>query len=111
MWWYGTHTNSDDYVLYWWIGAKYNYPRTWGECGWINKRKRKDWIIAVQAITHYHYRAKKENRSQKKRNDILRNIYSSLVLVSKLDWSKKERIRELMLCNEDAPGVPEKDLD
>lgn len=55
-------------------------------------------------------RAERKYNRQKKENDILRNIYSSLVLVSKIDWSRKERIRELMLSNEEAPGVPEKDL-
>ena len=55
-------------------------------------------------------RAERKYNRQKKENDILRNIYSSLVLVSKIDWSRKERIRELMLSNEEAAGVPEKDL-
>lgn len=55
-------------------------------------------------------RAERKYLRQKKENDILRNIYSSLVLVSKIDWSRRDRIRDLMLCNEDAPGVPESDL-
>ena len=55
-------------------------------------------------------RAEKKYIRQKKENDILRNVYSSLVLASKLDWSRRERIRELMLCNEDTPGVPESEL-
>ena len=48
---------------------------------------------------------------QRRQNEILRNIYSSLVLASRIDWARKDRIREMMLCVEDAPGVPEKELD
>lgn len=48
---------------------------------------------------------------QRRQNEILRNIYSSLVLASKIDWARKDRIREMMLCVEDSPGVPEKELD
>ena len=55
-------------------------------------------------------RAERKYNRQKKENDILRNIYSSLVLVSKIDWARKDRIRELMLLNEEAPGVPEQEL-
>ena len=48
---------------------------------------------------------------QSRQNEILRNIYSCLVMSSKIDWARKDRIREMMLCVEDSPGVPEKELD
>ena len=54
--------------------------------------------------------AERKYRKQKKENSILRNIYSSIVLATKIDWARKERVRELMLCNEDEPGVPEGEL-
>lgn len=47
---------------------------------------------------------------QRTENALLRNIYSSLVLGSKLDWARKSRVRELMLYNEEEPGVPENEL-
>ncbi|KAK8827179.1 hypothetical protein WA556_000807, partial [Blastocystis sp. ATCC 50177/Nand II] len=54
--------------------------------------------------------AERKYKKQKKENSILRNIYSSIVLATKIDWARKERVRELMLCNEDEPGVPENEL-
>ncbi|KAK8810034.1 hypothetical protein WA538_003586, partial [Blastocystis sp. DL] len=47
---------------------------------------------------------------QRTENALLRNLYSSLVLGSKLDWARKSRVRELMLYNEEEPGVPENEL-
>ena len=47
---------------------------------------------------------------QRRQNEILRNIYSSLVLASRIDWARKDRVREMMLCVEEMPGVPEKEL-
>lgn len=54
--------------------------------------------------------AERKYKKQKKENAILRNIYSSIVLATRIDWSRKDRVRELMLCNEDEPGVPENEL-
>lgn len=54
--------------------------------------------------------AERKYKKQKKENSILRNIYSSIVLATKIDWARKERVRELMLCTEDEPGVPEGEL-
>ncbi|KAK8793763.1 hypothetical protein JH06_3644 [Blastocystis sp. subtype 4] len=53
---------------------------------------------------------KRKYERQRIENALLRNIYSSLVLGSKLDWARNPRIRELMLCCEEEPGVPEKDI-
>ena len=55
-------------------------------------------------------RMQRKYERQRTENALLRNVYSSLVLGSKLDWARKSRVRELMLYNEEEPGVPEDEL-
>ena len=57
-----------------------------------------------------NHRMQRKYDRQRTENALLRNIYSSLVLGSKLDWARKSRVRELMLYNEEEPGVPENEL-
>lgn len=55
-------------------------------------------------------RVKRKHEKQRMENALLRNIFSSIVLESKINWARYDRLRDIMCCVEEEPGVPEEEI-
>ena len=53
---------------------------------------------------------KQKFERQRIENALLRNIFSLTVLESKINWSRYDRLREIMCLVEEEPGVPDEEL-